>query len=122
MQTGTRLRYLFAVILEHCRPSNPGELWIRFRHLICDDLGHRLRTLGLNQPSDDDIYDYGLFLLDRILRDSGKSLDHYPSMPRPEHDWSQHEENLLISEQLDYDHEHERAQANSRSSRLNPDQ
>ncbi|KAH9852235.1 hypothetical protein C2E23DRAFT_684147, partial [Lenzites betulinus] len=60
MQTGTRLRYLFATLLQFCQPAQPDVLWHDFRHHICDDLRHRLSTLGRPNASEDEVYDYGL--------------------------------------------------------------
>ncbi|KAH9846244.1 hypothetical protein C2E23DRAFT_713786, partial [Lenzites betulinus] len=60
MQTGARLRHLFATILLFCQPAQPATLWNEFRSSICDDLRHRLRLLGRQDASEDDIYDYGL--------------------------------------------------------------
>ncbi|KAJ7164035.1 hypothetical protein C8R43DRAFT_846228, partial [Mycena crocata] len=60
MQTGSRLRQLFATLLLFCEPSRPARLWEEFRHHICDDLARRLRSMG-RDPTDDDVYDYGLY-------------------------------------------------------------
>ncbi|KAF9472799.1 hypothetical protein BDN70DRAFT_767788, partial [Pholiota conissans] len=60
MQTGTRLRQLFATILLFTEIAQPELLWHEFRPNICDDLEHRLRAMGIQEPSEDDIYDYGL--------------------------------------------------------------
>ena len=81
MQTGTRVRHLVATFLLFGPPAQPEVLWNDFQHLICDDLGHWLQAMGIQNPMDEDIYDYGLFLLDTILGDSGHSLGDFPSMP-----------------------------------------
>ncbi|RPD82885.1 hypothetical protein L226DRAFT_442719, partial [Lentinus tigrinus ALCF2SS1-7] len=61
MQTGSRLRYLFATLLCYCNPSEPDILWHDFRIHICDDLRYRLTAhMGRTSPSDEDIFDYGL--------------------------------------------------------------
>ncbi|KAJ6455547.1 hypothetical protein C8R47DRAFT_933862, partial [Mycena vitilis] len=61
MQTGTRLRRLFITLLLFCNPSEPWRLWEEFRVHICDDLAHRLRTMGFEDPTDEDVFDYGLY-------------------------------------------------------------
>ncbi|KAG1818910.1 hypothetical protein EV424DRAFT_1267760, partial [Suillus variegatus] len=62
MQTGTQLRRLFATLLLFCSPANPTALWNQFRQHICDDLQHRLTSiLHYDHPSDEDVYDYGLY-------------------------------------------------------------
>ena len=65
-------------------PSQPDLLWNEFKEHICDDLAHQLCTMGIQDPSNDDVYDYGLHLLDNILCDSGRSLAEWPSMPLPQ--------------------------------------
>ncbi|KAJ6470101.1 hypothetical protein C8R47DRAFT_932543, partial [Mycena vitilis] len=59
MQTGSRLRQLFATLLLFCEPTRPGQLWEEFRPKICDDLHRRLEIMG-RRPTEDDTYDYGL--------------------------------------------------------------
>ncbi|KAG2112887.1 hypothetical protein DEU56DRAFT_721217, partial [Suillus clintonianus] len=62
MQTGAQLRQLFVTLLLFCSPTDPRALWDQFWLHICDDLRHRLiATLRYDHPSDDDVYDYGLY-------------------------------------------------------------
>ncbi|THH03718.1 hypothetical protein EW146_g10359 [Bondarzewia mesenterica] len=122
MQTGTQLRHLFATILLHCAPTKPDVLWMSFRAQICDDLSHRLRARGLEDPTDDQIYDFGLFLLAKILDKSGKSLDRFPPMPLHEFDWDVSAENELIAQQLNYNLDAEATSAARRLSQLNTEQ
>ena len=105
MQTGTGLRHLFATILLFGNVSDPGTLWKEFRHHICDDLEYWLQAMGIQQPPPERIYNYGLFLLDKILKESGQSLAEWPSMPRIQENWEMITMNLLILEQLSYDRE-----------------
>ncbi len=75
MATGRQLRDLFATLLCDCTPSDPLQLWMDFRDKICDDLQHRLQTQNIRQnPTPEDIYDFGLFLIEEILQRSNKSL------------------------------------------------
>ncbi|KAJ7749599.1 hypothetical protein DFH07DRAFT_712024, partial [Mycena maculata] len=60
MQTGTRLRELFATLLLFCEPLQPGNLWMEFWQHICDDLPQRLQIMGRRDPTEEDRYDYGL--------------------------------------------------------------
>ena len=123
MQTGTRLRHLFATILIFCHPTNPASLWNDFRHHICDDLRHRLITVFERQnPTDHDVYDYGLFLLDTILHQSGTSLQGFPPMPIPTGDWGIQAENRMIAEQLNYDRASEQQHATTCIRQLNAEQ
>lgn len=102
MQTGRKLRELFATILLFCSPAQPDTLWNEFRTNICDDLNYRLRGLGISNPSEEEVYDYGLCLLNNVLKESGHSLNDWPSMPQPQRNWDRYRINRLISEQLNY--------------------
>ncbi|RXW11836.1 hypothetical protein EST38_g14019 [Candolleomyces aberdarensis] len=104
MQVGVRLRRLFATILMFCGPSRPDLLWSQFWRQVCDDLPLRLRAMGFQNASDNDIQDYGLYLLNETLKDSGPyTLANFPSMPQPTRNWDQERTNPLITEQLNYD-------------------
>lgn len=123
MQTGTRLRNLFAALLLFCSPTKPEQLWNEFREYICDDLGYRLHCSGCQDPRDDEIFDYGLWLIERVLmKTQRKRLKDFPDMPLPERDWEDVAENSLIGEQLNYNRDHERNLAEERVARLNPEQ
>ncbi|OJT14231.1 ATP-dependent DNA helicase PIF1 [Trametes pubescens] len=122
MQTGSRLRYLFATLLQFCQPACPDVLWHDFRHNICDNLRHCLSMLGQPNASDEEVYDDGLFLLDRVLREHGSSLTQYPGMPLPVRNWGAEVENTYIAEQLDYDPQQQQEQALEQETRLNAGQ
>lgn len=102
MHTGTRLRHLFACLLIFGEPAQPDALWNEFKPHICDDLAHRLRGMRIHDPSPETIYDYGLFLLNKILQKTGHSLNEFPSMPKIVGDWRSISTNPLIMEQMDY--------------------
>ena len=123
MQMGEQLRDLFATLLMFCCPSKPEWLWNEFRKYICDDLGYRLRCSGLQDPQDDEIFDYGLWLIERVLaKMQRKRLKDFPEMPCPERNWEGVAENSLIGEQLNYNRDHERNLAEERLARLNVEQ
>lgn len=122
MQTGTRLRHLFVTLLLFSDLTQPDILWTEFRVYICDDLEYRLRAMGLAAPSENEVYDYGLFLLNKILGDSGHSLDDWPSMPQLQRDWTALTLNPLITEQLNYNRHDELEDLNQRLPLLNHDQ
>ena len=88
MHTGTQLRHFFTTLLLFGELSQPDLLWNDFRHHVCDDLEYRVRAMGIESPGEDLIYDYGLFLLDKILQDSGRSLDEWQSMPLSQEGWA----------------------------------
>ena len=123
MQSGAQLRHLFVCILRECTPSNPRALWDTFWPSICDDLAYKLRRdAHIPEPSQDDIQDYGLYLIDNLLSDSGKSLQDWNSMPQVVRDWGQHLGNRLIQEQRHYDEHDQRTNAEQHIASFNPDQ
>src|SRR5882724_5204436 len=102
MQTGGQLRSFFASILCHNNPSQPAVLWDHHKAKLCDDLHHRLIHLNHPDPTEDQIFDYGLYLIDGILRKMGKQLQDFPPIPLPQHHW-QILGNFLLQDELDYD-------------------
>jgi PIF1-like helicase len=122
VKTGSQLRHLFTTLLLFCAPAQPNLLWLKFREKICDDLRYNLFQLGRMNVSQNDIFDFGLHLIDNILRDSGHSLSDFPSMPQPHLNWSYTLDNRLISQQLNYDPETEQTTAHQLISSLNEDQ
>ena len=123
MQTGGSLRQLFASLLLFCTPSFPNRLWTQFRDFIWDDLTHRIQTkYHIDHPSQDQVYNLGLYLLDAILKSLGKSLSNFRPMPEPVFNWDLHTGNALITEQLDYNRKHESNTAATMVPQLNPKQ
>ncbi|KAG1836465.1 hypothetical protein DFJ58DRAFT_610983, partial [Suillus subalutaceus] len=61
--TGHRMRDLFAIILLHCNPTSPDDLWNGFKENLCDDLRHRLTHVPFNipDPTEEEIHDFGLY-------------------------------------------------------------
>jgi hypothetical protein len=102
MQLGSSLRSLL-----HCSPTSPGILWQQFRHHICDDLRVKLQSIYSNRPFDDEeVYMYGLHLINKILIKSNRLLSEGPEMPVITGDW--HIDvpgNRLLQEQRDYNTE-----------------
>jgi hypothetical protein len=122
MQTGSQLRNLFVTIIRDCSPAKPEVLWERFKEHICDDLKHALRRRGMRDPTEHQVFDYGLYLIDKILKLRGTSLRHYQTMPRPQENWDEQFGNHLILEQRDYDPEEQARLAELRIPTLNADQ
>jgi PIF1-like helicase len=107
MQTGYTLRMLFATILFHCNPTAPALLWNQFKHHICDDLLVKLTHIYPNRDfAQDEVYDYGLHLIDHVLKTWGKNLGDFPDMSQVNGDWGVVVGgNRLLQEQLDYNRE-----------------
>ena len=121
---GDSLRHLFCLLLLHCTPSQPDVLWTEFRDNICDDLSRRIQRLRPTQGpvSLSDIYDFGLFLIDKSLREQGSSLATFPSMPVPQKNWDNLQANPYITTQLAYDTTKEQSLAESSEEKLNEEQ
>ena len=118
------LRRLFSLILRHCLPFESHVLWNDFRDQLCDDLAHRLQR-STNTNSDipiEDIYDFGLFLINKDLRLHGTSLSTFPSMPNVQQNWEDHHENAYIAEQLRYNRHNEERHWEEKIASLNADQ
>jgi hypothetical protein len=68
-------------------PPLPHLLWDLYRVKICNDLHHRLTTQGHLNPTEENVFDYGLHLIQSVLMESGKTLQDYPDMPLPQQNW-----------------------------------
>jgi hypothetical protein len=103
MQTGSQLHYLFITILKDCSPAQPEVLWEQFKEHICDDLKHTLYCKGIQDPTDHQVYDYGLYLIDQLLKLKGSTLADFHPMPLPQENWAEKFGNHLIMKQKGYD-------------------
>ena len=123
MASGHQLRNLFVTILRDCSPSDPLALWLEFRVHICDDLQYALHSKNIVQdPTEEQVFDYGLYLIDGILRGSNKSLQDWPTMPLPQNDWAAAVGNRFIAEQRSYNVDEQSQLATQRIPTLNPAQ
>ncbi|KAG2049162.1 hypothetical protein BDR06DRAFT_975487 [Suillus hirtellus] len=124
MQTGRQLQQLFATILLFCLPTEPVTLWNNFCAHICDDLCHQLMVVTQqDNPTDIEVYDFGLYILNKVLEKSGSSLWNF-AMPLPQHNWDAHIkiQNSYIAKQLSYDVQEEHQQALQHIPLLNTEQ
>ena len=121
---GQSLRRLFCLILRHCVPSKPHRLWEQFRQHLCDDLCRQLQCLTYTNNSipDEDVYDYGLFLINDDLCQHGLSLSCFPSMPPIRRNWSDDRVNRYLLEQITYNRDNEHRLAKDALPLLNRDQ
>jgi hypothetical protein len=72
----------------YCEPSQPEVLWEEFWRKICDNIPLQLRRIGHLRPNSDEmVQDYGLHLLDEVLKEMGCQLDNWKDMPKPRHNW-----------------------------------
>ena len=126
MHLGRQMRDLFVTLLLHCHPAQPLLLWEEFKDNLCDDLGHAL-NIRSNFPlpvTADLIYDYGLYLISESLRESGKDLSDYnlPEVANPNLWNAIFNDNYLLAEQLDYDHDALRAVVETNKQLMNEEQ
>jgi len=74
---------LLAVILLIDEVAEP-LLWDQFKAGLCDDVKHKLHHINhyqINQKIlEDNVHDYGLWDLNRILVGMGRSLTDFPPM------------------------------------------
>ncbi len=103
MQSGAQLRSLFVTLLLFCQPAKPDELWEEFKENICDDLAHKLRQRDVPNPTDAQLYDFGLHLINKLLQSHGRRLSEWTQMPASIMDWAAYEDNPLLAAQLAYD-------------------
>ncbi|OBZ77762.1 hypothetical protein A0H81_02876 [Grifola frondosa] len=82
---------------------DPLALWNEFKNVMCNDLHHRLIAMDHPNPTEEQIWDYGLYLLNEILLKSDKNLSHFPPMPMPQLSWAAIVDNLLLQQELAYD-------------------
>ena len=73
MASGHQLRILFVTILCDCTPFDPLALWLQFKVHLCDDLQHALHSKNIIQnPTEEQVFDYGLHLINQILHGRNK--------------------------------------------------
>ncbi|KAG5328353.1 hypothetical protein C0989_010567, partial [Termitomyces sp. Mn162] len=66
-------------------------LWDEFKHSICDDLQHRLENIWQYRDrvfTDEDVYDYGLHLINDNFNNFSKTLQNFLNMPEPQQIWN----------------------------------
>jgi len=108
MQPRIACHWLLAVILLTDEVAEPHLLWDQFKAGLCDDVKHKLHHMNHYQADqeipEDDIYDYGLWDLNRILVGMGRSLADFLPMSLPQQQWAHRIPNpLLQAEQYNVD-------------------
>jgi hypothetical protein len=106
--TSSQLRYLFALILLNCLPSNPGDLWNKYKMYMADDILYKLRRIRPDAELNDEIYNVALNMINDILMKSGNHIKNYAYMPviwTPRNLEQIYRVENLLSEELQYDHE-----------------
>jgi hypothetical protein len=119
---GRQLRSLFVCILRDCQPVYPAVLWDKFKVPICDDLERMLQQQGMAERTEAQIFDYGLFLMDRLMQESGRRLSSIEGMPVSVMEWGAVAANRLIAEQLQWDPEEQTVCAVEAYANMNAEQ
>ena len=85
MQSGIACHQLLAVILLTDEVAEPHLLWDQFKAGLCDNVKHKLHYINHYQADkeipEDNVYDYDLWDLNRILVGMGRSFADFPLMP-----------------------------------------
>ena len=98
-------------------------MWNQFFVNICDDLSHKIRiSYGIEAPTDAQVHDYGLYFINQVLKESGKSLVDFPPMPVPSTNWSNFVGNRLIWEHRQLQDEVDQISVQQNVDRLNEGQ
>ncbi|XP_050278246.1 uncharacterized protein LOC126719772 [Quercus robur] len=103
--SGKQLRQLFVTILMFCEVSDPLILWDSNWKIFTEDILNRQRHISHFHDlilSDSQLKNYGLYEIDQILQQYGKSLKDYPQMPQPDVNILIHKRNRLIEEEMSY--------------------
>jgi len=104
IQTGHKLRQLFAAILLNNSPLDPYDLLRRHFHNLSDDCRHRLQTrFHIDSPTQDQIESLALHELSVFLHRAGKTLADY-HLPTPSVDFSDlNGVPRIVAEEQNYD-------------------
>ena len=103
MQSERQLCHLFVTIIRDCIPSAPRALWDTFWPYICNDIRHMLQNhANIPEPSNEQIQDCGLYLIDKLLSQSGKRLQQWLDMPQVDENQGALLENVFIQAQHQY--------------------
>ncbi|KAM3217269.1 hypothetical protein P3L10_026712 [Capsicum annuum] len=100
------LRQLFVMLLLSNSMSRPEFVWEAIWLLLSDDILHEIRRVLDNpgvQLTNDELKNCCLQKLEKLLKDCGSSLQHFPTMPKPTNNAEQVDViNRLILEELRY--------------------
>ncbi|KAI9084406.1 hypothetical protein K1719_033596 [Acacia pycnantha] len=112
--SGNYLRHFFtSMLLSHCL-SQPAIVWEQTKELISEDLLHinhgdkRFQDLQISFTNKEAAT---LSQIQKLLLRNGRSLDDYPSLPRPDEDNIIDISNQLILQELNYDKQKERVES-----------
>lgn len=102
MQIGPKLRMMFVMIVRECTPTQPMDLWHRYKSFICDDLRWQLQKRGFANASEHVVHDFGLHLIEQALQRLGSKTMKDVGLSRPLMDWCDIMENTFFRQHLSY--------------------
>ena len=120
--TAAQLRQLFITLLLFCEVSNPLQLWTNNWQALSDDILHRQRRLFQHpdlQLTQEQIQNYALLEIEKILIQNGKSLRDFDTVPLPNMELLNQLTNSLIREETGYNKEELRKEHEKLFARLN---
>ncbi|KAF6139842.1 hypothetical protein GIB67_009689 [Kingdonia uniflora] len=98
-------------------------LWNKFSSNLCDDLKLEIKdTYKIPKPTELQVTDYGLYLLEKLLLEEDKMLADFKPMPKIVENWSEHIKNRLIWEQEHLNHVGQHMEFLANVVRLNEEQ
>ncbi|XP_019188939.1 PREDICTED: uncharacterized protein LOC109183302 [Ipomoea nil] len=106
--TAHSLRKLFVVLLTSSSIIRPENVWNQVWQHLCEDAQHYQKRILKQQDlvlTEDEKKNFGLFELENLLGKQNKSLKYYPPMPIPTTDNSRLFQNHLVFEELCYNRE-----------------
>ncbi|XP_035838923.1 uncharacterized protein LOC118486528 [Helianthus annuus] len=109
-QLGNQLRDLFVCILLFCTVSNQRRLFFDCLPYLSDDIAYNRRTMLQNDDvvfTDEEILNYTLIEIERVLIGHGKSLLDFPNLPQIDRQLVDTMENRLIMAERTFNIEEE---------------
>ena len=103
--TSFQLRELFVILLLNSAPTDPGDLWFKFRNEMSYDILHECQKIDASAVHNDEIYNIALNKINDILMKTGNHISNYSNMPiiwKPINIQQFYRVANLINEELDY--------------------
>jgi hypothetical protein len=101
---GPAIRSLFAIIMVHCHPSNPLDLWNEFKDRLSEDISHRYDC------SQEHAYNLTLYDIDRTMKSLTAQEKTLSSFGLPMYYLSDNEMPTDTGDQINFDYEQEQAE------------
>ena len=118
-----QLRDLFVVILLNCTPSNPRQLWEKYKNLMTEDILYqaKINYKNNNLQFNEHFYNIALNDINNQLQKTGNHLSNYPEMPNLMPISTELPNDLMLNE-MNYNVSENENELNINLSKLNSDQ